>query len=86
MAETAADIKKLPSTYPVSTMMNLFLIQPLVEGSSAFCILAYGTDNRFTAGDCLRRWRFISETLKSRGFRICGESGDGAAVTETQES
>lgn len=77
IAETAADIQNLLSSYPVSTLMNLVLVQPLVENSSAFCLLAYGTDNRFTAGDCLRRWNYIRDTLKSRGFEILGESGDG---------
>lgn len=77
IAETAADIKRLISHFPLSTMINLVLIQPLVEGSSAFCILAYGTDNRFTAGNCLKRWKYIREKLKYNGFIICGESGDG---------
>lgn len=77
LAETATDIKKLLIKYPVSTTINVVMIQPIVDGSAAFCLLAYGSDNRFTAEDCLKRWNFIKTKLKENDFQILGESADG---------
>lgn len=77
IAETATDIKRLLLNYAISSMMNVVMVQPLVDGSSAFCLMAYGTDNRFTATDCLKRWNYIRKTLSEKGIRILGESGDG---------
>lgn len=77
IAETAVDIKRLLLTHSISSMMNVVMIQPIVDASSAFCLMAYGTDNRFTATNCMRRWDFIRKTLNEKGFNILGESGDG---------
>lgn len=57
--------------------MNVVMIQPMVDRAAAFCLLSYGIENKFSAVDVSRRWKYINETLASHGFNICGVSGDG---------
>lgn len=76
LSETALDIKILLSNHSISSLMNIVMIQPMKDGSSAFCLLAYGTSNKFTAADVSRRWDFM-DILTKNGFKICGRSGDG---------
>lgn len=77
VAETASDIKNLLSKNSVSSLINLVMVQPLLDRSAAFCLLAYGTENRFTARDVFRRWKYIESILIKHGFKVCGGSGDG---------
>lgn len=77
VVETAHDLKKQLCTHPVSSQVNLVMAQPLIDCSAGFCLLAYGTENRFTATDVSRRWNYIRRVLEKNGFTVCGYSGDG---------
>lgn len=55
LTETAFDIKNLISKYPKSTLINIVMIQPLEDNSASFCLLAYGTINKFTAVDVAKK-------------------------------
>lgn len=57
--------------------VNVIMAQPLNANASAFCVAAYGSNNRFTSTDVQNRWEYLeSECLKS-GITTLGFSSDG---------
>ncbi|CAF4038593.1 unnamed protein product [Adineta steineri] len=55
--------------------LNLHMIQPISESianSSPFILSAYGTDNKFTLYDIVRKWVYIFNECSSRHIRIVG--------------
>ena len=65
-----------------STLVNVHAVQPISNSGfvlmpSAFVLAAYGTDNRFTSLDVLKRWWNIFEEFHSRRIRVLGFATDG---------
>lgn len=42
----------------------------------AFCLLAYGTDNKFSSLDVVKRWQFITNELEKIGIKVLVISSD----------
>lgn len=59
----------------ISTYLNVIMAQPLAE-IPPFCLLVYGSDNKYTAKDVSSRWNFIGEEINSRGIEVVSISGD----------
>lgn len=55
----------------------VFMAQPLVDNTPAFCLTIFGSDNRFLSDDVLKRWAFIEELAKCEGIIIEGFASDG---------
>lgn len=55
------------------------MAQPLKENFPAFCLQLFGTDNKFTSKDVIKRWDFIEKELLKYEIRIMGRSSDGDA-------
>lgn len=46
-----------------STLAYIIVAQPIVENTPPFILSIYGTDNKFKAGDVLKRWKFVETEL-----------------------
>lgn len=76
------DLKNLFETTELAALVNAHCVQPLSSSSSptspsAIVLSAYGTDNRITSIDILKRWLMIFREFSSRGVRVIGFSTDG---------
>ena len=76
------ELKHLFDNVPASKLVNVHVVQPIPGSNvpalpSASVLSAYGTDNKITAIDILRRWIMIYKEFLQRGIRILGYSTDG---------
>lgn len=60
----------------VSSFLNLIMAQPVKTGAKPFCLLAFGSDNRYTASDVSGRWRYIQNELSKNGIKTLAFSSD----------
>lgn len=63
----------------VSNYINVVMVQPIAKGASSFCLLLYGSDNRFTAVDVKKRWKYIENELQKVGITVLTISSDSDA-------
>lgn len=54
----------------VSGFLNIIMAQPVVKGVPPFCLLLYGTDNKYSAIDVKKRWKHIENELKKVGINV----------------
>ncbi len=65
-----------------SKLINAHLIEPLLRNSSSlvhsrpFILSAYGTNNKYTAVDVLRKWMYLHHECKKRNINVVGFSTD----------
>ncbi|CAF3773251.1 unnamed protein product [Rotaria sp. Silwood1] len=65
-----------------STLVNAHLVEPLLSNSSSlvhsrpFILSAYGTNNKYTAIDILRKWMYLYNECKKRNINVVGFSTD----------
>lgn len=60
---------------PVSTFINVIMAQPIAD-VPPFCLLIFGSDNRYTSNDVSNRWKFIVTKLKEREIKVIAISSD----------
>lgn len=61
----------------VSSLVNVIMAKPVASKSTAaFCLLLFGTDNKYTAEDVSNRWDFIVYELKKIGITVSSISSD----------
>ena len=60
-----------------SKFINLHMIQSLTLSVPPFILSAYGSNNKATATDILKRWLFIYKESLIQGVRVIGFSTDG---------
>lgn len=60
----------------VSAYLNVVMVQPISKNASPFCILLYGSDNKFTAVDVKKRWKYIDNELNKVGISVLSISSD----------
>lgn len=61
----------------ISPLVNVIMAKPVCTNSiPAFCLLLYGTNNKYTAEDVCKRWITIIEKLKSLGITVISFSSD----------
>ncbi|CAF4539581.1 unnamed protein product [Rotaria socialis] len=81
-ANAFEDLKMLYDKNEMARLLNVHMFQriPTEDNPKIFpkpCLLsAYGTDNRFTSIDILRRWIYIFQSFLNQGVRIIGFSTD----------
>lgn len=63
---TARDEEEIKSfmQHNKSTLVYIVMAIPLKEGIAPFILQMFGTDNRFTASDVIKRWNFTIQSLK----------------------
>lgn len=62
-AESAEKIKQYMEL-PQSKLVYVIVAQPLAKNAKPFILQIYGTDNKFTTSDVLKRWDYIGIELK----------------------
>lgn len=59
----------------IASYMNTVMAQP-IGNAPAFCLLAFGTDNKYEGIDVGRRWDYLTNNLKSIGISVITISSD----------
>lgn len=77
LARSAAEIEDHFQKNAPAENAYAIMAQPLSHGCPAFCLSLYGTDNKFSSSDVLRRWSYIEEQLRNSGITVLGFSSDG---------
>ncbi|CAG9820579.1 unnamed protein product [Phaedon cochleariae] len=60
-----------------SNYAYVVMAQPLSKSAPPFCLVIFGTDNKFDSNDVTKRWEHIKENLRRRGITVLGFSSDG---------
>lgn len=60
----------------ISSYLTVMMAQPLAQNVPAFCLLAYGSDNKYTAADVCNRWDHIREELAALGIKSWSNGSD----------
>lgn len=61
----------------VSPLVNVLMAKPISnEYAPAFCLLLYGTDNKYTCEDVTMRWQCIEDRLEKIGISVLSFSTD----------
>lgn len=60
---------------PVAHFVNTIIAQPLADAPS-FCILIFGSDNKYKAMTVAKRWEYISKELVAVGIGVLNISSD----------
>lgn len=60
-----------------SALVNVIMAQPISKNPPpAFCLLLYGTDNKFTTEDVCCRWQYIVQKLNELSIKVLCISSD----------
>lgn len=59
----------------VASFLNVMMAQPL-GGAPPFCLLLYGSDNRYTASDVKNRWKYTTAELHRLGISVLTFASD----------
>lgn len=59
----------------VASFLNVLMAQPL-DGAPPFCLLLYGSDNKYTASDVKKRWEYVTGELHRLGITVLTFSSD----------
>lgn len=78
MADSAERIKEyMINNIPRSKLVYLILAQPMKENTPPFILSIFGTDNKFSTEDVLKRWKYTNTELMKFGIKVLGVSSDG---------
>lgn len=61
----------------VSSLLYVYMAQPLAKNAPSFCLCMFGNRNVFKAIDVIKRWDYIEKSLNEQGITVMGKSGDG---------
>lgn len=59
----------------IATYMNVIMVQP-VANVPAFCLIIFGSDNKYTTMTVVQRWQYIVEELRKAGISVLSISSD----------
>lgn len=62
-------------TNEVATFMNVIMAQPLAN-VPPFCVMIFGSNNKYTSMDVVRRWNYIVDELAKIGINVLAISSD----------
>jgi hypothetical protein len=74
--ENFEELKTWFDNFSKSKLINLHMIQSVVPSVPPFILSAYGSDNKVTATDVLKRWLYIYNQCLVQGVRVIGFSTD----------
>lgn len=77
VVRTLGDIEGAFTDGILSHNAYVFMAQPLTDKASAFSLVIFGSDNKFTYKNVIQRWKHIQEEAKKHGIEIEGFSSDG---------
>ncbi|CAF4551437.1 unnamed protein product, partial [Rotaria socialis] len=70
------ELKLWFGTFDKSAYINLHMIQSVAPSSPPFILSTYGSNNKATATDVLKRWLYIYNQCLCQGVRVIGFSSD----------
>lgn len=68
-------IEHFSSNNNTSSYLNVIMAQPLGD-APAFCLTLFGSDNKFSANDVVKRWNYIEEKLDKVNVEVLVTSSD----------
>ncbi|CAF3518851.1 unnamed protein product [Rotaria socialis] len=76
------ELKRALETQPRANLVNVHVLQPITDASFSrtpppAVLSAYGTDNKISSIDILKRWLIIFAEFHSRNIHVLGFSTDG---------
>jgi hypothetical protein len=77
LVKNPSQMKELIETKSKASYIHTVLAKPPIEGAPSFILLMFGTDNKFTNQDVLRRLNFIKNNLNDAGITVLGWCTDG---------
>lgn len=77
VAENVEKMNQSLLNYPKSDYAYSVMSRSLDVNAPSFCLQLFGTDNKFTTGQVLRRWTYTERALESKEIKILGWSSDG---------
>ncbi|KAJ8669400.1 hypothetical protein QAD02_000659 [Eretmocerus hayati] len=60
-----------------SNSLYVYVAQPVAVDAPFFCVLAFGTDNKFTSSDALKRMAWITHLMEAEDIKVIGYASDG---------
>lgn len=77
LATSAKAIQDFFLNHSPASSLHTIMAQPLYDKAPSFCILLFGTDNKFSTEHVLKRWEFTVKLLREHNIRVLGMSSDG---------
>ena len=77
--ENFNELKKWFNELHKSKFINLYMVKSLALSAPLFMLSAFGSNNKFTAIDIVKRWLIIHNQCLVQGIRVIGFSTDGDA-------
>lgn len=74
-AENGEDFLQHFASAPVSNYINTVMAKPIGD-APAFCLLLFGSDNKYTSKAVSHRWNFITKQLNEIGIGVLAISSD----------
>lgn len=62
--------------HSVANFANVVMAQPNTQNTAPFCLLFFGSDGKFSADHVIKRWTFISNTLRKHGITVRSFASD----------
>lgn len=59
-----------------SAFINVIMVQPIVNKAPAFCLLLFGSNNKYSSTDVKRRWTHIALQLAKLNIKVLSISSD----------
>lgn len=76
-ATSVRRIKEYFDNFKPSRLLYTVIAQPLKENASFFCLLMWGTDEKYKSSEVTKRWEFIKSCLEKESIVVEGQSTDG---------
>lgn len=76
-ATSSEKIREYFQSGRIANYVYVIIAQSLQEGVPAFCFSFFGSDNRFTAIDVIRRWKWMQMQATLHGITLVEFSSDG---------
>lgn len=65
--------------YPVSSYINVIMAQPINDKVPPFCLMIFGSDNKYTSMHVKNRWKYVAENLAKVNVKVLTFSLDSDA-------
>lgn len=70
-------IRNLADKNPMASFVNVIMAQPIATDRVApFCLLIFGSDNKYTGLDVQKRWKYIINELHKVGIKVIAVASD----------
>lgn len=78
LARSASEIEQhfLLNSDNISSFVNVVMAQPLAVGYPPFCLLLFGSNNKYNTMDVVKRWTHIKHELNKVGIEVLAISSD----------